>query len=185
MLRSNLCDYSDAYIVMKARIIVRITNNSNIRNKTLTFKNNAPFRSCISKVKNTFIDSAEDLNIVMLMYSLIEYSDNYSKTFGSLWNYNGDEVNDSANENHDANNYRINNNKTTTSKSCEYKTKIIERTPSDNNILDKEVDFPLKYLNNFWRSLVLPLINCEIELYLLWSIYCIISEISKTHLLLP
>ena len=81
----------------------------------------------------------------------------------SLWNYYRDQINDYANENNDANNYRINNSKTTTSKSDKYKTKIIGRTPNDN-ILNTEVVVPLKYLNNFWRSLDLPLINCKVEL---------------------
>ena len=72
----------------------------------------------------------------MPMYNLLEYNDNYSRISGSLWNYYRDKINDSANENNDANNYRINNNKTTTSKSFEYKTKVICRMLNDNNILD-------------------------------------------------
>ena len=67
MLRTDLCYYSDAYIVAKERMSVRVTNDANKRNKKLTFKNNAPFRSCISKIKNTFIDSAEDLDIVRII----------------------------------------------------------------------------------------------------------------------
>ena len=125
MLRSDLCDYSDAFIVVKGRISVTDTNNANKRNKKLTCKNNAPFRSCISKIKNTFINNAEDLGIVMQIYNLLECSDNYSMTLRSLWNYYRDEVNHDANENNDADNYIINSNKTTTSKSFEYKTKII------------------------------------------------------------
>ena len=69
-------------------------------------------------------------------------------TSGSLWNYYKDEVNDNANENSPADNYRINSKKTT-SKSFEYKTKITGSTPADNNILQKEVVVPLKYLSNF------------------------------------
>ena len=69
------------------------------KRKKLTFKNNAPFRSCISKINNTFIDSAEDLDIVMPMYNLLEYSDNYSMASRSLWNYYRDEINDDSNEN--------------------------------------------------------------------------------------
>ena len=72
---------------------------------------------------------------------------------GSLWNFYRDEINDSANENNDANNYRIYNNKTVTRKSFEYKTKIIGRTSNDNNILDARVVVPLRYLSNFWRDL--------------------------------
>ena len=78
----------------------------------------------------------------MSMHNLLEYSDNYSKMSRSLWNYYGDEINDSANENNDTDNYGINNNITTTSKSFEYKTKIIGRTPNNNNILDAEVIVP-------------------------------------------
>ena len=95
---------------------------------------------------------------------------------GSLWNYYRDEINDSGNESNDADNYRINNNKTTASKCFEYKTKIIGRTPNDN-ILDTEIVVPLKYLSNFWRSLDFSLINCEIELDLSWSRYCVGSQI--------
>ena len=77
MLRSDLCDYSDAYVVVNGRISVTGADNANRRNKKLTFENNAPFRSCILKINNTFIGNAEDLDIIMPMYSLLEYSDNY------------------------------------------------------------------------------------------------------------
>ena len=82
------------------------------------------FRSCISKINNTFIDNAEELDIVMPMYNLLEYSDNHSMTSGSLWNYCRDEIDDDADENNAAIN-KINNNKTITSKYFEYKTKLI------------------------------------------------------------
>ena len=75
----------------------------------------------MSKINNTFTDNAEGLHIIMPMYNLLEYSDNYSKTSGSLWNYYRDEINDTANEKNDANNYRISNKKATTNKSFEYK----------------------------------------------------------------
>ena len=72
MLRSDLCDYSDAYayIEVKWRISITGTNNVNRINKKIVFKNNAPFRSCISKINNTFTDSAEDLDIFIPMYDL-------------------------------------------------------------------------------------------------------------------
>ena len=127
----------------------------------------------------TFVDNAENLDIVMPMYNLLEYSDNFSKTSGNLWNYYRDEVNDSANENNDVNSYRINNNKTVTSKFFKYKTKIVGNTRDNNNRLNAEVVAPLKYLSNFWRSRDLPLIYCEIELDLSWSRYCGISEILR------
>ena len=71
MLRSNLRDYSDVYTAVKKRIGVRGTNNANTRNKKITFKNNASFRRCISKINDTFIDNAEDLDIGMPMHNLL------------------------------------------------------------------------------------------------------------------
>ena len=76
MLRSDLCDYSDACIVVKGTITVVGDNDAKTRNKKLILKNNAPFRSCISKINNKFIDNTEVLDIVMLMYNLLQYSDN-------------------------------------------------------------------------------------------------------------
>ena len=90
MLQSDLCDYSGAYNVVKGTITVEETNNDAYDRK-LVFKNNAPFISCISKINNTLIDNAENLDIVVPMYNLLEYSRNYSKTSGTLWNYHRDE----------------------------------------------------------------------------------------------
>ena len=150
MLRSDLqSDCSDAYSVVKGRISFTGNNTVNRRNKKLTFKNHAPFRSCIQKINDAFIDNVEDLDIVMPMYNLLENSNSYPTTSGSLWNYYRDEVNDSAKENNDANNFRINNNKTATSKSFEYKTKLIGSTPNNHSGLDTEVVLPLRYLSNF------------------------------------
>ena len=98
----------------------------------------------------------EDLDIVMLMFKLSEYTDSYSMTSGSLWNYYRDEL-----KNDD--DYRVNNEKTATKKSFEFKTRRIRSTPADNSRLEAEVVVPLKYLSTFWRSHNLPLINCEIE----------------------
>ena len=96
---------------------------NNQANKSLVFKNNTSFISCISKVNNTFVDNAEDINFIMPMCNLLEYSDNYYMTSGKLWNYYRDDVNDDENENNDSSNYGIDNN-ITTSKSFYYKTKI-------------------------------------------------------------
>ena len=88
MLRSSLCDYSDAYILVKGNITVNNTAAdgaaANNTNKKVIFKNCAPFTDCISKINNTQVDNAKDIDIVMPMYNLIEYSNNYSKTSGSL-----------------------------------------------------------------------------------------------------
>ena len=86
MLRSDLCDFSDAYIVVKGTITVTNPDN-NAYDKKLAFKNNAPLVSCILKINNTLIDNAEDVDVVIPMYNLLEYSKNYSKTTGSFWNY--------------------------------------------------------------------------------------------------
>ena len=84
MLRLNLCDCSGAYILVKGKINVTDQNNANY-NKKLAFKNNASFTSCISKINNTLIDNAKDLDIVIPMYNLLEYMKNYRKTSGSVW----------------------------------------------------------------------------------------------------
>ena len=96
MLRSDLCDFSDAYIVIKGTIT--LTKDADrefidVRNRSLVFKNNSPFTNCISKINNVLIDNAEDLDVVMPMYNLLECSKNYRKTTGSLWNYYRDERN--------------------------------------------------------------------------------------------
>ena len=91
MLRSSLCDYSDAYILVKGNIAVNNTAAAgaaaNNTNEKVIFKNCAPFSNCISKINNTDIYNAEYIDIVMSMYNLIKYSDNCSKTSGSLWQY--------------------------------------------------------------------------------------------------
>ena len=88
MLRSSLCDYSESYVLVKGNITVNNTAAegaaANNTNKKVIFKNCAPFTDCINKTNNTLADNAKNIDIVMLMYNLIEYSDNYSKTSGSL-----------------------------------------------------------------------------------------------------
>ena len=86
VLRSDLCDSSDAYIVVKGTITVTNPDN-NAYDKKWAFKNNAPFVTCISKLNNTLTNNAEDLDVIMPMYNLLEYSKYYSKTTGSFWNY--------------------------------------------------------------------------------------------------
>ena len=107
IVRSIFCDYSNVYIVVKGRKTVEEDNDDKARNKKLIFKNNALSRSFISKSNNTFIDNAEYLDIVMPIYDLLEYGDNYSMTPGNLWSYYRNEVNDDANENNDDNDNKI------------------------------------------------------------------------------
>ena len=154
MLRSVLCNFNDAYIVVKGDITLEGNNNANKRNKNFTFKNNAPFNNCISKINDIKIDNTEDLDVVMPMYNLLEHSKNYRKTTGSLWIYYREEPSDSL---------------SSISESFKYKTSIVGKTPQNNDSLTSaKVVIPLKYLSNFWRALNIPLINCEVELILTW-----------------
>ena len=105
MLRSNLCNYSDAYISVKDTITVTtpgVNNNANNirdkRNRHVILKNNAPFVSCITRINGKLIKDADDLDIVMPMYNLLEHSKNYRKTIGSLYNYYRDELSDDADD---------------------------------------------------------------------------------------
>ena len=145
---------------MKRKITVTNPDN-NAYNKKLAFKNNAPFVSCILKINKTIIDNAEDLDVVMSMHNLLEYSKNYSKTTGSFWNYYRDEPDSGADNNI---NYSIKN-----SKSFDYKTR-------EKDEKDVEIVVSLKYLSNFWRALDIPLINCEINLILTWSENCVLTS---------
>ena len=105
MLRSDLCDFSDAYIVVKGTITVTDPDNAK-RNKSVAFKNNAPFINCISKINGVKIDNVEDLDVVMLMYNLLEYSKNYRKTTGSFWNCYRDEPSDPISSNSESFKYK-------------------------------------------------------------------------------
>ena len=100
MTSSNLCDYSDAYILVSGTITITTESADDAakrldeRSKGVIFKNYVPFTECISNVNNTQIDNAKDIDVVMPMYNLIEYGDNYSKTLGSLQQYYRDDPND-------------------------------------------------------------------------------------------
>ena len=172
MLRSSLCDYSDAYILVKGNKTVNNTAaadaDSNNANKKVMFKNCAPFTDCISQTNNTQVDNAKDIDIIMPMYNLIEYSDNYSKTFGSLWEYCKDipAVNNNSNI--------VDFNGANATDSFNFKTKITGQTDNNGRIDNVEIMVPLKYLTNFRRTLEMPLVNCEVNLILTWSAHCVI-----------
>ena len=155
MLRSNLCDYSDVYNVVEGKITVTYPNNANYHKK-LAFKNNAPFTSCISKTNNTLIDNAEDLDIVIPMYNLLEYSKNYRNTTGSLWNFYRDEPNSGIGGRNNNVNYSIKD-----SKSFDYKTSITGKLNGIDRTKDVEIIVQLKYLSNFWRTLNMPLLTAK------------------------
>ena len=155
MLRSDLCDFSDAYIVVEGDITLEGDNDANKQNKNLAFKNNAPFINCISKINGVQIDNAEDLDVVMPMYNLLEYSKNYRKSTESLWNYYRDEPSNPLSSN---------------SESFKYKASITGNTYDGDDDEDKvgknetEVVIPIKHLSIFWKNLNIRLINCELEL---------------------
>ena len=166
MLRSSLCAYTDAYILVKGTITIAAAGNdaaarqADERNKGVIFKNCEPFTKCMSRINNTDIDSAKDIDIVMSMYNLIEYSDNNAKVSGSLRQYYKDDPNDNIAD----------------SESFKSKVKITGKTPAAGNTKDVEIIVPLKYLSNFWRTLEMPLINCEVNLILTWSKDCVITN---------
>ena len=194
MLRSDLCDFSDAYIVVKATITVTGINNRSRKNRPLAFKNNAPFISWISKINNMLIYNAEDLHVAMLRYNLIEYSKNYRKITGSLQNYYRDQLTC------DTNNINFPNKNVINSESFKYKRSVTgstynvdaKITNAEGNEINnpaydanksgkKEVEIavPLKYLSNFWRTLDMSLINCEVYLILYWSRECVITSTER------
>ena len=157
-LESSICDYSDAYILVTGNINVAGADNTKV-----AFKNCSPFRKCRIEINETFIDEAEDINIAMPMYNFIEYSDNYSDTSGSLWQFRGDEIEGNVDltvDNHIPNN----------SSSYKYKSSLITNR---NGI---KIAGPLKYLSNFWRSLQILLINCKVEFPLTWNENCILTS---------
>ena len=171
MLKSSLCNYSDAYILVKGTISVNNTAAdgaaANNINKKIIFKNCAPFPNCISEINNTQIDNAKDIDIVMPMYNLTESSDNYAKTTGSLWKYCKDIP--ARNNNNEITEFTGGN----TTDSFNFKAKIAGQT-GDDETKDVEIMVPLKYLSNFLRTLEMPLINCEVNLILTWSSTCVL-----------
>ena len=154
MLRSSLCDYSDAYILVKGNITVNNTAaadaDANNTNKKVIFKNCAPFTNCISKINNIQIDNAEYIDIVLNMYNLIEYRDNYSKTSGNLWLYCKEIL--AVNNNGGI----VDFNGANATDSFDFKTKRTGQRDNNGIIDNIEVMIPLKYLSIFWRTLEMP-----------------------------
>ena len=154
MLRSSLCDYSDAYLLVKGNITANNTAVDSAAadntNKKVIFKTCAPFTSYINKINNEQIDNTQYFDIVKPMYCLIEYGDNYSKTSGSLWQYCKEILavnNNGAIVDFDGANV---------TDSFNFKTKITCQTAAAKNNngniagrVDIEITAPLKYLSNF------------------------------------
>ena len=153
-----MCDYSDAYILVTGNI------QNKPANSVVAFRNCGPFGTCDVTINDEHVEKAEDLGIVMPMYNLLEYSDNYQDSTGSLYQFKRDEPS--------GNNVDVANN----TSSLVYKSKLISRT-DDNNVNNVKLVVPLKCVSSFFRSLELPLVNCKIDLELTWHKDCIISSV--------
>ena len=171
MLRSDLCDFSDAYIVAKGTFTITNPDGAK-RNKAVAFKNNTPFINFISKINSVKIDNAEDLEVVMPTQNLLEYCKNYRKTAASQWNYYRDEPSDILSS--DSESFKYN----TCITANTYNIGIGEAGYNANKVVknETEVVIPLKHLSNLWKSLNILLINCEVELIFTWSKNCVLSD---------
>ena len=166
MIKSSLCHYSDAYIPVTGTISIaeQAGDNPNNNNKEKVFQNYAPFTDCINKINNTQIDNAENIDVVMPLYNLLDYS----KTSGSLWQYYRDEP------------------ALTDAGAIALMLITVlhlklrkNKAGAANCRKNLEVIVSLKYLSNFWRTLAMSLINCEINLILTWSEKCVLSNDTK------
>ena len=171
MLKSSLCNYGHPFLLVKGRTTVNNTGTAAAptnSNKKVIFKNCTQFTDCIFEIKNTQVDNAKQIDIVMPMHNLIEYSNNYSKTSGCLWQNYKDipAVDDSCGI--------VGFNGANATYSFNFKTKITGQTDNNGEINNVEIMVPLKYLGNFWRTLEILLNNCEVNLILTWSANCTI-----------
>ena len=164
ILKPNLCDYAEAYILIDGTIRAAAAD----ANTRLALKNCVPFTKCDLEINDEHVDTAENLDIAMPMYNLIEYSDNYQDSSATLYQYKRDEpTEDDAVANLTADN----------SSSFKYKVSLLGDPVLDGNITERTVKVvvPLKYLSNFFISLEIPLINCKIKLNLTWKKECVLS----------
>ena len=164
ILKPNLCNYAEAYILIDGTIRVAAADV----NTRLALKNCAPFTKCNLEINDEHVDTTENLDITMRMYNLIEYSDNYQDSSATLYQYKRDEPPE-ANAIADLT--------ADNSSSFKYKISLLGNPVVANNISRRSVKIvvPLKYLNNFFRSLEMPLINCKIKLNLTWKKECVLS----------
>ena len=167
VLKPNLCDYADGYILVDGIIRAEAANAANAADTSQALKNCAPFIKCNLETNDEHVDTAENLDIVMPMYNSIEYSDNYHQdSSATLYQYKQDEPPDN-NVDLTANN----------SVSLKYKVNLLGNPVVTNRIVKKnsKIVVPLKYLSNFFRSLEMPLIKCKIKLNLTWKKECALS----------
>ena len=165
VLKPNLCDYAEAYILVNGTIRAAAVD----ANTRLALKNCAPFTKCNLEINDEHVDTAENLDIVMPMHNLIEYSDNYQDSSATLYQYKRDEPPEAN---------AINDLTTDTSSSFKYKVELLGNPVVVGNVARRNVKVvvPLKYLSNFFRSLELPRINCKIKLNLTWKKECVLSN---------
>ena len=161
LLESNLCDYSDAYILVTGNITATPNNAAT----QVAFKNCAPFKDCRTEINDTFVDYAEFINIVKPVYNLIEYSGNYFDTSGSFWDFKRDDIINNANVTNDDN-----------APSFKYKANLIGNTETNRTKKGVKIVIPLKNFSNFSRSLEMPLTNCKVELLLNWIENCVLTS---------
>ena len=164
VLKPNLCDYAEAYILIDGTIRAAAAN----ANTRLALKNCVPLTKCNLEINDEHVDTAENLDIAMPMYNLIEYSANYQNSSATLYQYKRDErPEDDAVANLTDDN----------SSSFKYKVSLLGNPVVVNNIsrINVKVVVPLKYVSNFLRSLEMPLINCKIKLNLTWKKECVLS----------
>ena len=165
VLKPNLCDHADAYILVDGTIRAAAANAAT----RLALKNCAPFTICNLEINDEHVDTAENLDIVIPMYNLIEYSDNYQDLSATLYQYKRDESREA-----DA----IDELTADHSSSFKYKINLLGHLDLDGAIakLSVKIVVPLKYLSNFFRSLEMPLINCKIKSNLTWKKECVLSN---------
>ena len=154
---SSICDYSDAHILVKGTMTVpnteAVSAAVNDTNKKVILKNCAPFIYCLTEINNTQVDGTQNIDVAMPMYNLIECSDAYSKTSGSIWQFYRDET-ALSNSGHIIDFPQNNSN----SNSFKFKQEITGQT-GNGGTKDVEIMAPLKNLSNFWRTLEMSLIN--------------------------
>ena len=175
VLKVNLCDYAEGYILVDGTIraipgapVGNLAEVPALNLTRLALKNCVPFTKCNLEINDEHADTTENLDIVMSMYNLIEYSNNYQDSSATLYQYKRDEPPADA-----ANNLTQNN-----STSFDYKVKLLGNPVVANNIarLNVKIVVPLKYLSNFFRSLEMSLINCKMKLNLTWKKECVLSS---------
>ena len=170
-IKSSLCDYSDAFILVTGNITVTADNDKNV-----AFKNCAPFSTCRTVINDVFADRADHIYIAMPMHNLIEYKDNYSDTSAAT-QFKRDEI---PNNNADL---AIDN-----SQWFKYKSALVGKTKdavgnTNSSVEDAKIVIPSKYLSNFWKSLEMSLINCKVDLELNWIEDCILSSAGGSAIL--